>query len=309
MVAKGEDDVLLCGWRVRSPVPLAPDLRRWEGDGRAPDVTITLAPVGDADPRSDQSPFLQVDDSGACRLEVAAVGRLLIRAGSRIIIDPRLPPASAAMRGLLLGPGLGLLAHQRGLFPLQAAAIAIKGGVLAVAGPSGCGKSTLAAVMAGRGHPLVADETCVIDCRAAAGPLVLPSFPRLKLWRQAIEAFGLAVDALEANRVGQQKYHLPLDGPADFAADPLPLSAIVLPNPPHRPEPDGLRRLSLEDAATALAGLIHRRRAAARLGRDRAMAEDVATLAARVPVFRLGRAGGFERLPDQAERLEGLEVP
>jgi hypothetical protein len=301
-----EHDFTLCGWRVRSALPLSPDLRPWAGGDSPVEVTIRLGRVVDLDQVVDSTPFLQVGDDGACLLTVASVASFLIRSGNEIVVEPRIDPASAAVRTFLLGAVLGLLCHQRGLFPLQAACVGLGGKAVVLAGLSGTGKSTLAACLAGRGHPLLGDDVCVIDTAAAGGPVVRPAFPRVKLWREALEALGVAPEGLAENRAGQEKYHLAFSAPTGFIADPLPVRAVLLLAEPPPSGPEALRLLSEADAARALGDLVYRRDPALRMGREAALGRDAAILAGAVPVIRFERRMGLGTLAAQADVLEGL---
>ena len=218
-------DFLLCGWRVRSDLPL-PELWPWTGDDRAPDIRISLGavPAQLADPIH-TTPVLQIGADGACRLEIAAVASFLVQSGDRIVVNAKVSAESAELRTFLLGGVLGLLVHQRGLFPLHAACVQMGDGAVAVAGPSGAGKSTLAAALVKRGHPLLADDVCVIDCAAIGGPMVLPAFPRLKLWADALAALDISTEGLERNRAGMDKFHL---REASFTPTPVRLRRIIL---------------------------------------------------------------------------------
>jgi hypothetical protein len=230
----------------------------------------------------------------------------LIRSGSEIVVEPRIDPAAAAVRSFLLGPALGLLCHQRGLFPVQAACVGLGGKAVVLAGLSGAGKSTLAACLAGRGHPLLGDDISVIDAAAAGGPVVRPAFPRVKLWRDALDALGVAPDGLAENRAGQEKYHLAYPAAASFIAEPLPLRAILLLAEPLPSGPEALRLLPEADAAIALCALVYRRDPALRMGRHAILSRDAAILAAAVPVIRFERRMRLGTLAAQADVLEGL---
>jgi hypothetical protein len=302
-------DVTLCGWRVRSDVPLMADLRPWAGDDRAADVSIRLGPVADLDDVVYATPFLHVGRDGTCRLEVAAVARYLIRSGREVVVDPRIDPAAAAVRTFLLGPALGLLCHQRCLFPLHAACVRLGSLAVALAGVSGTGKSTLAAVLAKRGHEVLADEVCVIDPAAPGGPAVLPSFPRIKLWRDSVEALGFSPHLFEANRAGQEKYHVVFRSAVGTVPDPVPLRAILLLSQSVQSRPEGQRPLPGMDAAAALSGLVYRRLPAERMGRDAGLRRDTAGVAATVPVVRFERRMDLGSLDGQADLLEGLGWP
>src|SRR5712692_8123118 len=124
-ISSGTDDYVLCGWRVRSAVPL-PDAMRWTGDDRPPDVTIR---VGSApallDPVLHGTGPVQVGRDGLCRLGIDHVACFLVRNGREVVVEPRGDIGTPEFRSWLLGAVLGMLCHQRRLFPLHAACIRI----------------------------------------------------------------------------------------------------------------------------------------------------------------------------------------
>ena len=94
------------------------------------------------------------------------------------------------MRMLLLGAAMGVLLHQRGVLVLHGSAIEVDGEACVFVGQRGWGKSTLAAGMVERGYRLLADDVVAIDFDGNGAPTVLPAFPQLKLWPDAIAALG-----------------------------------------------------------------------------------------------------------------------
>lgn len=229
----GGTDWSLCGWRVRSDVPLSA-LTAWDGDDREPEVTFRLGAV----PERVEAPRfvgrrLQVGEDGTCRYEHPLAGAFMIRDGREVIAE-RAPGADAAhLAAILLGPALGILCHQRGLVPLHACCVEIDDEAIAITGPSGAGKSTLAAAFMHAGHRVLADDLTVIDPRAADGghgasgpgrPLALPTVPRLKLSAEVLELLGVDAGDLPRSPTRPHKRHLPI--PGAFQSPPLPLRAI-----------------------------------------------------------------------------------
>lgn len=90
----------------------------------------------------------------------------------------------------------------------------------------------MAAALQMRGYRVLADDICAVDCKAAAldadfrALTVLPAYPQLRLWADALEALGLRSDTLPRVRPQNEKYSLPL-GEA-FVTGPLPLHAVCL---------------------------------------------------------------------------------
>lgn len=255
---------MLCGLRVDSELPL-PDLLPWTGEGRAPDIEIRLGEVPDhlEDPVH-IGPLLQTDKYGTCRYSIAGVAAYLVEAGKRITIQPWMPPDAPDVRVFLLGSVFGFLCHQRGLLPLHAGCVEIDGRAVAFAGHSGAGKSTLTTAFLRRGFPILADDVTVVDVSAPGGPLVLPSFPRIKLWGDAMEGFGLSSDGLERVRPQLNKFQVPVG--ARFRAQPLPLSAVYHLKIANDRRHEGLEPLRGASSMNALVDAVYRRMSAFRMG-------------------------------------------
>jgi len=157
----------------------------------------------------------------------------------------------------LLGPIFGLTLRLRGKVCLHASAVAHAGHAVAFMAPPGFGKSTLAAVMARRGHPVLTDDITALEVRSGIGS-VLPAYPRINLWPQAVESLFGDPGALARISPGDpewDKRFLPLgDGEHLFQAEPLPLKVIYTAS--HRGDIDTLRITTLRgsQALTALLG-------------------------------------------------------
>jgi hypothetical protein len=127
-------------------------------------------------------PLVQIDDGGTALFRVPGVARYLISGKSRITID--VAPAAVLGRALdyLAGTPLAILCLQHGLTPLAATALAKGDHAVLLGGQPSSGRSTMALTLAQEGFRLMADEFCVLDLDAAAGPMIWPSFPRVRIW-------------------------------------------------------------------------------------------------------------------------------
>lgn len=281
-------DGYLCGWRVHSELDL-PELVPWTGEDRTPDIVIRLGDVSDRlDDPVENGPFLQIDRRGVCLLRLDNVAAYLVRGPGEVIIARRPGATDVEVRVFLLSSVLGLLCHKRGLLPLRASCIAIDGKAVAFCGPSGVGKSTAAAQFALRGYPLLADDVCVIDAHAAGGPHVLPTFPRLKLWRDSLDALGIACDRLERNRPDQNKFHYICA--QSFVRDPIPLDSILLLRTASPGVPD--ESVWIARPAEKIAAIdreIFRPQAVPALGQTNSLFIALAAIAAATPILRLKR--------------------
>ena len=296
-------DHVLCGWRVRSQLKL-PEARSWDGDDRPPDITIRLGAAPDVpNPIREGRPGLaRIGRSGDCSLEAAGVARYLVTAGGEVVVEPRDDADEVMLRAWLLGPVLGILCHQRGLFPLHASCVRIAGHAVALTGRPGAGKSTLAAALVQRGHGLVSDDVCAIDVAASGGPTVLPSFPRLKLWEDAMARLGIAAEGVPRGPSDRPKFHFCQPGPFDLS--PARLRAIYLLDRMPRGGSDAIRPERGAHAAHALATEIFRPGIGFRLASKAAVLDAAMRIASAVPVMRMPLRPDEEPLGATAARIE-----
>ena len=151
------------------------------------------------------------------------VGAFLVSAGRHILFEPSPGVAEESLRLSILGPALALALHQRGLFLLHASAISIDGAAVAFLGGHGWGKSTMAALFHARGFPVISDDVTAIKGEENTA---VPSFPRLKLWPDAIRTLKLSPEELPQVHPDLPKRTLPLsDG---FASCPVPLRRLYV---------------------------------------------------------------------------------
>jgi len=210
------------------------------------------------------------------------VGATRIRDGGEVIVDARDGADDGSVSTFLVGPVLGALLTQRGLTVLHASAVALGEGAVAFVGGPGWGKSTLAGALHLRGHAVVADDIVAVHL-AEGVAYVVPGFPQLKLWPEAVADLGEDPERLERLVQAADKRARPT--PVGFPADDLRLTNIFV-------LADG-DRLEIEDlrAADAVIELVrhawgarslHATEPAKRLSR-------FAELAEAVPVRRLRR--------------------
>ena len=138
---------------------------------------------------------------------------------------------------------LSWIADTLGLEFLHAAAIVHNGKAILFAGPSGSGKSTLALKLAQLGFPLVSD-----DFLLASETHVQAVYRRLKVhdW-SALRVLPEHWRVLNASENGQKRI---VDPGEDLITEPIPVSAIVVPEIGKVPE---LSRISQGQAFSAIA--------------------------------------------------------
>lgn len=154
-------------------------------------------------------------------LRIDGVATYYVRDGAEVLVDPAADAPELDLHSYLLGSVFAAVCHQRGLLPLHASAIGTPRGAVAFLGHSGAGKSSLVAFLAQRGHPILADDTCVVDPLAPLPRRVLPVAPWLKLWRTTLDALGERSEGLPRTFVDEDKYRfaMPADQPATALAE------------------------------------------------------------------------------------------
>ena len=287
-------DYQLFGLKVRSEIPL-PELFLDEGD-EPPQVIIrnsTVEPNGkNAGPQFDHEALL---------LTIPQVARYRIRNGKEILVETEAGAAARNVRLYLLGSAFGALLHQRGLLPLHANAVEIDGRAAVFMGEAGAGKSTLGAWFHDHGFRVIADDVCVVRFDHNGGVLVCPGLPRLRLWKEALEATGRTASQYPRSYCGDEsfdKYDVSIASNA--ARDPLQMAAMFTLD--CGPE-FAIERLNGVEAVHSVFDNTYRGTYLDRVDGHRSHWSAAVELVRKVPIYRLARVWGIDRLDDQCERI------
>lgn len=290
MVERLMTDRWLCGWRVRSALPLA-DLLPWTGDERPPDIEIRVGEVTIA-AADREAPHAHVLGDGTFCFSIPGVAAYAVRDGREIVIKPILDAAAPDVQAFVLGTAFGLLCHQRGLLPLHASCVAVGGHAVAFIGPSGAGKSTLAAAFVQQGYPLLADDVTVV-ATANGTCVVLPAFPRLKLRSASARALAIPVMRRRLEVRGVEQLHAV--AARVFCEDVLRLAAIYCIADSTEGPVLSCRQLKGLDALSRVQREVFRFEFGRRLVGEGAMFASVGQLAA-IPIYNLSFPRTFEAL-------------
>jgi hypothetical protein len=191
------------------------------------DVTITVTKIDWSPPAGvfPQTNFsLGSDQAHLCWHEV---GKFLVQHGREILIEPFPGVEEAIIRLPLLGLVFTILLHQRGFLVLHGSAVSLNGQGIIFLGDKGSGKSSLAASFYASGHQLVSDDVVAIDLRNSEKFMLLPSFPQIKLWPEAI------APSLQEDPDMVPQLHSKVDKRArkimeGFSQQPLPLEHVFV---------------------------------------------------------------------------------
>lgn len=302
-------DYLLCGWRVRSALPL-PELSVWPGaddTSVTPDIDIAWDTLP---PHPPGAPDLHLTDPRAAYVNVPDVARFMVADGCRIGIAPSIPPGDTtpdemAIRLYLLGTVFAILCYQRGVVPFHASALipdpSTSTRAIMIAGDSGAGKSTLAATLAMRGAPILADDVCVLDTTTPHETRVLPAIARIKLWSDALDRLGISTESLPRVRRGMDKYAW-FGIPATHTT-PAPLAAIYHLTRHAESSPPRLAPTVGFAAATTLYKCLYRPYIGTTLGHDTTIARCIMHVISSTPVFTLSRNPAATEGPPLDEHL------
>lgn len=152
------------------------------------------------------------------------IARYLVQNGNEIIIQPAPDASESDIRVFLLGSVFGALLHQRELLVLHASAIGTDKGAVLFTGPSGIGKSTLLGALLNRGYHMMVDDVCAVELDGAGQPIVLPAYPRTRLWADSARRLNVETEQLDRTRPSLEKYERQM--PEQFWDKPAPLRHI-----------------------------------------------------------------------------------
>lgn len=139
-------------------------------------------------------------------LRIPSVASYHVSHGRQIVVDAPRTSNEHDVRVFLLGTCFGALLHQRGLLVLHASGIGSDHGAAVFAGGSGAGKSTLLAELMRRGRKMMVDDVCALTFDESAEPIVMPSYPRSRMWSDAAAQLAIDVAGLPRTRAHMDKY-------------------------------------------------------------------------------------------------------
>jgi hypothetical protein len=286
----------LYGLRVDSQFEL-PELSPC-GDGTAADVVVNLALPGEVG----QASSTEVEN-GEVVLTVPGVARFTMSEGVRILVEPEGRSQTRDIRLYLLGSAFGAILHQRMLLPIHSNAIITAGGATAFLGRSGSGKSTLATWFHDRGLPILSDDVCVLGKDEVGRVVAHRGIPRLRLWRDSLEASGRV--ASDHNRISDfaDKYALRTGDTA--VPDTAIMRAFFLLSDDHPSTGETIiTPITGSEAARALIENTYRGEYVRSLGMSQSYFYQCAYVARKVPMFRLRRPWDLIALDAVCERVE-----
>ena len=289
-------DYIICGWRVRSALPL-PEAALWRGPDRPVDIEIRS---GSVPVIADKGKYFEAMPGDRVLLDLSPVARFLVAANC-VVVDTFYSPEAPDWRVRLLGPALGLLCYMRGILPLHACSVRIGNRAVAIAGESCAGKSTLAAALMRRNHALVTDDICAITSLRGR-PTVLPSFPALKLPPDSLKSLGIDPNSLVHVWLDADKFLMP--GNNGFDPAPVSLGAVYLLEDASEGDDNAIIPISGTAVFERLSNMYYRAEMGRLLHQPPALFLMAAQLASQVAVRLVVHRSGFNCLANLARLIE-----
>lgn len=156
-------------------------------------------------------------------IRVPNIAYFSIESGSKIICTPIGSIKENQIRLYLLGTCMGALLLQRKIIPLHGSVVEINKKAYGVVGESGAGKSTLAATLLNQGYRLLTDDIIPVTLESGI-PMVLPSYPQQKLWKESLDALKVSSDQYQPIFDRENKFLIPLH--SKFYDEQIPLAGI-----------------------------------------------------------------------------------
>lgn len=192
-----------------------------------PDVIITTGTI----PKDYKKlPALSPDAYGNKEVIVynhPLVGRIAVLHGREIRIDSKTYSEEIPRDILELvihGFCMAAIMVQRGYICFHGGAVICNDLTSLFLGNSGVGKSTFTAWCARKGLPVFGDDLAVVSLPTSDAPgLTLPSYPRIKIWKETAELLDVEQEWLVPIHSDVEKYFFPLP---EYDTAPLPVSKI-----------------------------------------------------------------------------------
>jgi len=167
-------------------------------------------------------------------LKMDDIARYLVQNGNEIVIEPVEGSLDSDVRVFMLGSCMGALLHQRSMLVIHAGAIKTEKGAVLFTGPSGIGKSTTVGEFLRRGYKMMVDDVCGVVLNEDQKPIVLPGYPRTRLWTDSARMLNQDVVGLERTRPDMEKYERQI--PGQYWDQSVPLHRIYLLTPNNKNE-------------------------------------------------------------------------
>ncbi|MBN1271429.1 MAG: hypothetical protein JXB26_04090 [Candidatus Aminicenantes bacterium] len=159
-------------------------------------------------------------------LKIENTAKYLIKNGNEIVIEKKKDVPDNEINIFLLGSAMGALIHQREMLPLHGCSVEIQNKGFVFLGKAGIGKSTLAASFYQNGDRVLTDDVTVIAFNSDHHPIILPGYPRIKLWDDSMGMIDKGTNNIIFSKNSFYKHQLSIKD--CFLESPVPLGGLYL---------------------------------------------------------------------------------
>jgi hypothetical protein len=254
----------------------------------------------------DGSPVFYIDEySDRSILAFPHLVRYHLVGGTEVIVE-RLGDVSDELIEIhLLGLVSSFILERKGVLAMHASAVVRPGGAIAFLAFNKGGKTSLAAAFVQAGDALLTDD--ILAVRSSADTCIgAPGYPQMRMWPEQALALTGHCDTYERVLPTVSKRLIPLEavGPGGFYEEPVPISAIFVPERIDAPQaPIEIERMPPSDAFRVMLanGFIAEIAEASGMLRSRFAA--ITQLLGVTPVYTLRYPSGVQHLPAVREAI------
>jgi hypothetical protein len=142
-------------------------------------------------------------------MHLDGIGGFFVQQGKKIIVEKHKTANWKDINVFIIGRLFGALLQQKQILTLHGGAIRYKGINFIFIGHSGSGKSTLTAMLCDKGAEFLSDDLVAIKIIDDT-PVIIPSFPLIKLWDDSLASLGKTNFDFIKVRNEYKKYYIPM---------------------------------------------------------------------------------------------------
>jgi hypothetical protein len=232
-------------------------------------------------------------------LDWPSIGKFKATKGD-VLYFQKLTNDDNVFRLFAISEALGLILQQRGYFLLHGSAVKVGDKAVVFVGVPGAGKSTTVAAFAKAGYTVLSDDMTAITFDDSGRPVVLPSYPQIKIWEESVRNLGFDQSTLEPAYEGHQKYIL-RQSEQSFPKSAISLDQIIVLQKPYSKKNQDLRLLDIPIELIKYYPLPQQLLRGLQLERHFA---DSLKIASQVSVKRVNRPANYEKLQDFIKTFE-----
>lgn len=152
-----------------------------------------------------------------CLINIENVATFYILDGREIVIQQAIDGNKGDIQVFLMGTVFAYVLQYHDYLVLHGSAVIVNSdNAVIFSGKSGVGKSTTAAAFVKRGYPVLTDDMVAVKLHGSEELELIPGWPRLKLWQDALDYFGETSEGLISVQNKYNKFEFPVPSPTNL---------------------------------------------------------------------------------------------